>query len=130
MATIPATRDEGSAPFFDGAAEGRLLVKQCSCGAFAGPERIMCGECGNQALEWVDASGNATLVSWIVTHAKAAPDQAGDTNVVGLVELEEGPWMYATLLDTDEVELGEGTPLVVDFIRPGGGEAIPAFRPR
>ena len=69
-------------------------------------------------------------LSWIVIHDK--PEVPGGPTfgrVVGLVELSEGPWMYAPLLDVEGRELCEGLTLAVDFVRPGDGEAIPAFRP-
>lgn len=128
MATIPAMRDDRSAPFFDGAADRRLMIKHCSCGNYAGPERTDCSACGDPTFEWVAASGRATLVSWVVTHAKPTPTGPGETSTIGLVELEEGPWMYGLLLGTEGTSLTVGTPLVVDFVRPGDGETIPAFR--
>jgi uncharacterized protein len=74
------------------------------------------------------ASGTAILVSWVVVHARAIADEQGATTTVGLVELTEGPWMYARLLDTTASNLRADAPLSVDFIRPGAGESIPAFR--
>ena len=47
---------------------------------------------------------------------------------VGLVELEEGPWLHAQLdVDPDAVAVGQA--LSVRFEQPEGGEAIPVFEP-
>jgi hypothetical protein len=83
--------------------------------------------------EWVPAGGTATLVTWSVDPsppldaALATPD--GTASIVGMVELAEGPWMYAAIVDADPASLAEGTPLVVQFVRPGVGEAVPVFAP-
>jgi uncharacterized protein len=127
MNETPAIRDARSAPFFDGAAKGQLMIQRCDCGRYLGPDRRECG-CENPTLQWVRASGTATLVSWVVVHARATADEQGARTTVGLVELTEGPWMYARLLDTTASNLRADAPLAVDFIRPGAGESIPAFR--
>jgi hypothetical protein len=78
----------------------------------------------------VVAAGTATLVSWVVTHSRSAPrNEDANTATIGLVELTEGPWMYGRLLDITTTALHEGTSLLVDFVRPGGGEPVPVFRP-
>jgi uncharacterized protein len=127
MNETPATRDARSAPFFDGASNGQLMIQRCECGSYLGPDRRDCC-CGNPALQWVRASGTATLVSWVVVHARPTADEQGGWTTVGLVELTEGPWMYARLLDSSASNLRADAPLIVDFIRPGAGESIPAFR--
>jgi hypothetical protein len=49
---------------------------------------------------------------------------------VGLVELEEGAWMYALLQVEPDAELSTGQHLVVGFVSSGeGGETIPVFGP-
>ena len=88
MSAVPARRDEQSAPFFEGTAAGRLVIKRCTCGLYATPDRLDCARCGNPGFEWVDADGSAMLVSWIVIHDK--PEVPGGPTfgrVVGLVEL-------------------------------------------
>jgi uncharacterized OB-fold protein len=48
--------------------------------------------------------------------------------IVGLVELEEGPWLHARLVDVDTATLSVGDALVVGF-EPAGEETVPIFRP-
>ncbi|HXY91584.1 MAG TPA: OB-fold domain-containing protein [Acidimicrobiia bacterium] len=117
-------RDEESTEFFDGTARGELMVKQCSaCGHHLRPDSISCSKCYGNELLWTRASGRGTLVSWIVVHgAEQEPP------VVGLVELDEGPWLHARLVDVDTATLAVGDAFVVDF-EPAGEERIPIFRP-
>ena len=83
--------------------------------------------------EWVPSEGTATLVTWSVDPsppldaALATPD--GASSIVGMVELAEGPWMYAAIVGADPSSLAEGAALQVQFVRPGGGEAVPVFTP-
>jgi uncharacterized OB-fold protein len=123
-------RDDRSAPFFNAAADGQLLIKRCTgCGHFLPLARIRCSICQSAALEWAPASGVARLVSWVVVHGRpASPDDEPERSWVGLVELEEGPWMYAALIDVDEADLAAGTGLSVDFVTPPDSEPIPVFR--
>jgi uncharacterized OB-fold protein len=123
-------RDDRSAPFFDAAANGQLLIKQCTgCGHFLPLARIRCSVCQSAAVAWVQASGAASLVSWVVVHDRpTSPDVEPERSYVGLVELEEGPWMYGALIDVDEAELAAGLGLSVDFVTPPDSEPLPVFR--
>jgi uncharacterized OB-fold protein len=124
------SRDEASAPFFDAAASGRLLVRRCAdCGHWVAPYTRMgqaldrCPACTSPRLEWAEASGAATLVTWTVLHTRE-----GAGRPIGVVELDEGPWLTARV-DADPATLSAGMALTVAFARPGGGEAVPVFRP-
>jgi len=67
-------RDERSAPFFDAAAAGRLLIRRCAeCGRWLAPEAGSCYDCGAEDPGWAPASGHGTLVSWAVLHPRASP---------------------------------------------------------
>jgi uncharacterized OB-fold protein len=54
--------------------------------------------------------------------------------VVGIVQLDEGPWWWAQLVGVDPDELRAGQRLRVEFQRPdsennAGHEAVAVFRP-
>ena len=129
----PIVRDLDTAPFFDAAAEERLLVRRCEQGhllpvapftlAYAG-RSLRCPDCGSSEVGWAEASGAATLVTWTVVHPKH-----GDPVVAGIVELAEGPWMYASIAVAPDAPLSAGQPLEVAFEHPDEGEATPVFRP-
>jgi uncharacterized protein len=130
MKLAPVARDDFSAGFFDAAAAGHLAVRQCENGHFLPPTlgymgpSIRCPECSSARIDWVPASGEATLISWTVAHAKD-----GSTQIAGLVELAEGPWMTAALDVESDGELTAGGALRVHFVRPEGSEALPVFSP-
>jgi uncharacterized OB-fold protein len=130
MSDFTIERNEASAPFFDAAREGRLLIRRCTvCGRLYPPQQRRCVD--GEPLEWVPATGAATLISWAVDHGAAvAPEllsAAGDGSVIGVVELEEGPWMNAALPGVDPTRLRDGMPMRVEFAV--FGEAVPVFLP-
>ena len=129
-----ASRDSYSAPFFDAAAAGTLLARRCANGHWLAPyighgsTLSSCPACGGTNLSWAPVEGTATLVSWTVIAGQPSVAGGEREQVSGIVELTEGPWMYAAI-DATPVGLAVGQPLTVDFVRPGDGEPVPVFRP-
>jgi uncharacterized OB-fold protein len=130
MDLAPVVRDEFSAGFFEAAAEGRLAVRRCEHGHFLPPTlgymgpSVRCPECHSPNIDWVYASGNATILSWTIVHAKD-----GSRQIAGLVELAEGPWMTVALDVESDAGLELGTAVTVSFVHPEGGEVVPVFSP-
>lgn len=117
-------RDDASAEFFDATARGELLVRRCDgCGQFLPPPSEQCSGCHGTALSWSPVAGGAQVVSWSVVRGRDV-----DPVVVGLVELDEGPWLHGQLVDADPAAVAVGVRLAVGFERPEGGEAVPVFR--
>jgi uncharacterized protein len=61
--------DEFSAPFFDGAREGKLMPQRCTgCDKWSFPVRERCPHCFSGKLKWRQASGRgrsrATISCW------------------------------------------------------------------
>jgi uncharacterized OB-fold protein len=136
MTLAALARDDASARFFDAAARGVLLLQRCSaCGnaqlPIGGSVRDRCRNCGRNEAVWTAASGAATLVSWTSSPVRTA-DGTEPGPVIGLLELEEGPWMEAQLhaLTGDAAQLAEGAPFAVAFETRAGSEATPVFIPR
>jgi uncharacterized OB-fold protein len=116
-------RDGRGDSFFDGAAEDRLMIRRCDgCGAWYAPDARGCPACGSDELGWAEASGDAVLVSWAVAHSRT-----GLPATPALVELAEGPWMYAGL-ESGTPHAGQA--LRVRFVHPDEGESYPVFEER
>lgn len=127
--TLPATdlhgvarRDDTTGPFFDALATGALLLHRCArCGHWARPDATTCSACHGGDLGWEPVSGRGAVVSRIVDHSRV---REGVPIPLGLVELDEGPWLHVRLLGDPDV--GGRVTLVV--LRPvDDGEPIPAF---
>jgi uncharacterized OB-fold protein len=124
-------RDGRTDPFFEGAASGRLVIRRCaSCGHWAAPDQGTCAECGEEGLDWAEASGDATLVSWTIVHGRPAKDgTVPPPAILALVELAEGPWLYARLDGVTRGVLHENLPLKAVFEHPDEGESPLLFHP-
>lgn len=140
-------RDEASAEFYDGTSRNELLLRHClDCDRFSAPQLTQCPFCGSTSLGWKAAAGNATLISWSVPRDR----QGTAIAIAGLVELAEGPWLRARIVDVSMDQLAGGLPLIVRFQRSGddgssvmetvygeeavpvhdeAGEVVPVFEP-
>ena len=130
--TFRVERNAASAEFFDQAAKGRLVVRECpQCGRVYPPHQKRCTD--SDRLVWRPVSGAGVLISWAVEHSPAlSPELAGRNGgppVIGIVELNEGPWMYAALPGMASEDLREGLRMQVSFLRIGGAEPVPVFTP-
>lgn len=130
MSLAPVVRDDFSAPFFDASAEGRLLLRYSpSSGEWSEPAALFCSVTQADDLEWREASGRGSLVSWTVKPGRARDDQPAVDTVIGIVETEEGPWLTLLLPDVpDRTALRVGAAVVVRFVQPEGSEFLPVGR--
>jgi uncharacterized OB-fold protein len=140
MGLPTVARDEYSAEFFDAAKRGELLVRRCENGHYMAPTQgynqpaVRCHECHSCAVRWAPVSGQGTLVTWTVIHSRGSVPA---TQIAGIIELEEGPWIKAFIDAGNDLELHAGTVMSLDFVKTGDGdgdgdgdgEMIPAFRP-
>lgn len=123
---LPVTRDDKSGPFFDAAAESRLAVRRCSdCGRILAPEAQVCTQCAGITLEWATSAGTGHLVTWAVVHRAPNPVYVDLVPyVVGVIELDEGPWIYGL---ADVVEPRAGLRVQAAFPDVAHGERYPIF---
>lgn len=123
--------DDASRPFFDGAQRGALMIERCTaCGAYLAPGSRACTECLSEALEWVAASGRATLFTFAIMHQRYHPGFADALPYnIAVVELAEGPRLNTTIVGVANDALRVGMPLAVTFEGLGEGIVLPKFRP-
>lgn len=117
-------------PYWQAAAEERLVMPKCgACGHVSFPPRQWCPECFSGDLQWVEASGRATLLSFSKVYLDPF-DGYADTlpYVLAVVQLEEGPQLMSNIVDCDPERIAIGDPLRVLFERRGEG-AVPQFTP-
>lgn len=116
--------------FWDGAADGRLLIQRCDeCTHAYFPPRPFCPACGSRSVHDEAASGKATLYSYVINQR---PHASFDGPVaVAVVELAEGPRMMTNIVDTPQTE--EALTLDMDLevvFEPQNDEiSLPFFRP-
>jgi len=131
--------DEASAPFFNGALHGELMLLRCrACATFMSPIayigvplRARCVACFSGELEWARSSGKATLYSFVIMHQLY--DEAFAAEIpynVAVVETEEGVRLTSQVVDCPNDRLEIGMPLEVTFERMSDEVAVPKFRRR
>ena len=113
---LPMVENENE-PFWTAVENRRLLIGSCSdCGEFHYYPRPHCPHCWSDNVEWVDASGKATLYTWSVIYRNDLPPWPQRVPyVAAVVELAEGPKMMTQILESDGSNLSIGMALELDF---------------
>lgn len=134
MADAPAVSrplaepDEDSAPFFEGAMAGKLMLMKCThCGALRLPARKHCDTCFLEGAEWVEASGKGKIYTFSIMHQQFHPGFQVPYNLA-TVELEEGPRINTNITGIADDEIKVGMDVVVDWEK-HEDVALPKFRP-
>jgi uncharacterized OB-fold protein len=123
--------DEISAPFFDGARLGRLMLQHCpACDRWSFPVRERCPHCLASGLEWRQASGRGSLYTFTIMHQVMNPGFAsGVPYNITQIDLDEGVRMTANIVGIANDALRIGMPLLVVFDDVGENVSLPKFRP-
>jgi uncharacterized OB-fold protein len=130
--TTTAERPFTAASFAQYLNEKKLMGSHCSdCDADYLPPRAICPRCYSDRLKWVEFNGKAKLVAFTSIYiAPTAMIEAGygrdNPYLAGVVELEEGVRISAQILGLDARKADEvkiDTPLMVEFVERGAGEA-------
>ena len=91
--------------YLEGIAERRLLLQRCArCGTvkmlrpwvLVRTSNPMCPECHSLEWETFEASGRATVASYIINVRSPAEPKP----IFAMVELDEGPCFYSTIIGT------------------------------
>jgi uncharacterized OB-fold protein len=124
--------DPESTPFWEAARQHKLKIVKCTaCGHIRFPPTSFCPACNSPAHEWIEASGNATVFSWIVVRHPVPKDvYAGDVPyVVALVTLEEGVRMSTNIVGCAPEEVTAYMPVKVQFRDVTPEITLPVFAP-
>jgi uncharacterized OB-fold protein len=124
---IPPVPDADDQFFWDGVAAHTLLLERCaSCKTKRHPPSPMCAVCLSTERETFEATGRATVYSWIASHHPSEPD--AEPRIVALVELEEGVRLVTNLQDVALGDVRPGMPVEL-FFAEVDGTVLPQFRP-
>jgi uncharacterized OB-fold protein len=117
--------------FWDGTRANRLLLQRCDdCTKVYFPPRPFCPACGCRKVSVVEASGQATLYSYVINHRPAAPGFT-PPYAIAVVELAEGPRMMSNILECPQTPeaLELDMKLEVVFEQLDDAITLPQFRP-
>ena len=116
--------------FWDGIKAGKLLLQRCGdTGKPYFPPRPFSPYTGTRNVEVFEASGRATLYSYVIHHRPVpgfTPPYA-----IAVVELEEGPRMMTNIIDCPQTPeaLVLDMKLPVAFVPRDDKISLPLFRP-
>ncbi|MEU3824884.1 nucleic acid-binding protein [Streptomyces sp. SID486] len=113
-------------PYWEAAAQGRLLVRRCgACGRAHHYPREFCPHCWSEEVTWEEAAGRATLYTWSTVHHNDLPPFTGRTPyTAAVVDLAEGPRMMTEVVGCEAADLVAGMALRVAF-----RDGTPVFEP-
>ncbi len=115
----------GDEPYFQAAAEGKLLLKKCNdCGEHHHFPRALCPFCWSDKVEWVQAKGTGEIYTYSVTRRGGPVPYC-----IAYVTLDEGPRMMTNIVDCDLDSVKIGQRVKVTFKKTEGGATVPAFTP-
>jgi len=128
----PAMATPTSLPFWQAAAEHRLIVQRCdACGHTQFPPAPICAECRSFDLGWQEVSGRGEVYTYTVVHRPVAANQTLPF-VIAVIALEGsgGVRMISNLVDVDPGTVTVGMAVEVVWEDMSRDLAIPRFRGR
>ena len=122
--------DNVSGPYWQAAAEGRLLIQQCpACGNRQWYPRALCTACGADT-EWLECTGRGVVHTFTVVRQMGMRAFREDVPyVVAMIDLEEGPRLMGGITDCDPDDVVIGLPVEVHFVAAAEDIGIPYWRP-
>ena len=125
---LPVLDDRETKPFFDAAAEGRLVFRACGdCGRGIHPPTAHCPWCGSWNTAWRDAKGTGTIHTWTVVAHPIHPAFETPYTLIA-VQLDDARDVRMMGRLDGAVDLTVGTPVEVWFEPLAGGGALPQWR--
>ena len=102
-ADIP-TIDSSSAPYWEAARDGRLLIAECAaCAKVHHYPRPFCPHCWSEDVRPVQAAGTGTLYPYSTVYVNdLAPFTDRLPYVAAIVELDEGPRLITNIVNPDQ----------------------------
>ncbi len=126
---VPETQP-WSEKFWEGTKHGKLLIQVCKdCNARIFYPRKFCPECWSANLDWIQASGKATVYTFSTAYSMVEPKFLDDLPyTVAYVVLDEGVRMMTRIVDCAPEDLRFGMPVEVVFHQ-REGFFLPYFKP-
>jgi hypothetical protein len=127
---IPPAVTEETRPFWDAAAEGRLLAQRCAdCGAWSFPPRGVCRACRSRDVPFAEVTGPGVVYSHTVNYQRWLPGLEVPYAIV-LAEFPSAPGVRVAgrLRDVPVAEVAVGMAVGIGFEPGPGGYSIPSFR--
>ena len=90
--------------------------------------RHLCPNCWSDELEWVESKGGGTVHSFSIVHRAPSPVFAANVPyVIAMIELDDGPRMFANVIGPDALGVAIGDRVKLTFEDRGNGVMLPQF---
>jgi uncharacterized protein len=105
-ATLAPVTDPLTAPFWDAARAGRLVIQRCqACGELRWPPLVGCPECHGRDATWDEVRPTGTIWSFVVYHRAFAAELKDEIPyTVAMVHLDDGPYLVGRFEDAEDAE--------------------------
>jgi uncharacterized OB-fold protein len=127
--SLPRT-DAVSAPYWEAAAQGRLLIQECpKCGHRQWYPRAMCTKCASE-VEWLECSGRGEVHTFtVIRQMGMRPFRDELPYVIAMIQLEEGPLVFGNVTDVVADDVRIGLPVAVWFTKVDDEVGVASWRP-
>ena len=126
---MPVVDDRETAPFFEAAKAGKLMVRQCKdCGNGIHPPTAHCPFCNSWNTDWREASGRGHLHTWTVVTHQIHPCYPTPYTLV-VVELEDVPRVRLMGNLEGAPGLSAGMPMKAVFRKEANDVVLPQWEP-
>ena len=124
--TLAPVTDPLTAPFWDAARNGRLVIQRCqACGELRWPPLVGCPECHSRDTTWDEVRPTGTIWSFVVYHRAFAAELKDEIPyTVAMVHLDDGPYLVGRFDDAGGPPV-IGDPVTAVFTETGG---VPSVR--
>lgn len=121
--------DPADLPFWGACREGHFLLHRCGvCERHYWPAS-RCVEHGDEDMEWVESAGTGKLYTYTVMHhAYSASMKDKLPYVVGVIQLDEGPFFHSNVVGCAPEQLEIGMRLRAEMVAHESGLTVPIFR--
>ena len=118
-------------PYWEGCKQHELRIQQCTaCGHSQFYPRLYCTACMSERVEWVNASGHGTVLSFTIVYRPVTQAFAADVPyVVALITLDEGPQLMSNVVGCAPETVHIGMPVEVTFEDWTEEISVPKFKP-
>ena len=126
---IPETQP-WSEKFWEGTKQGKLLIQVCKdCKSNIFYPRKFCPECWSGNLDWIEASGKATILTFSTAYSMVEPKFMDELPyTIAYVDLVEGIRMMTRIVDCKPEDIHFDMDVEVLF-HERNGYFLPYFRP-
>lgn len=117
--------------FWEGTKNNKLLIQHCKdCNSNIFYPRKFCPECWSGNLDWIEATGKATIYSYSTAYDMVEPRFWEDIPyTLAYVDLEEGIRMATRIVGCSPEEIFIGKKVEVTFHKLNDDFYLPYFKP-